>query len=112
MLLSNFEVRDGRMYRRLPIPEHMQIVRGLWEQDTEALFSRVACPVLIVPAIKAETEPERAGWMKGRLDAVETARKALSRAEVVVMEDTIHDIPVQRPKELADAIGRFVMALG
>jgi pimeloyl-ACP methyl ester carboxylesterase len=111
MLLSNFEVRDGRIYRRLPIPDHMKIVRELWEQKTSDLFGQVACPVLIVPAMKDEVDPQRAAWMKGKLDAIERARKALADARVVVMEDTIHDIPVQRPVELATAISEFASEL-
>jgi pimeloyl-ACP methyl ester carboxylesterase len=111
MLLSNFEVRDGRIYRRLPIPDHMKIVRTLWESDTKALFGRIRCPVLIVPAMKDETDPRRSGWMQGKLEAVEAAAAALPDARVVVMEDTIHDIPVQRPRELAQAISDFAAAL-
>ena len=36
MVLSNLEVRDGKVYRRLPIPDHMKIAREIWEQDTSA----------------------------------------------------------------------------
>jgi hypothetical protein len=107
LVLSNFEVRDGRIYRRLPIPEHMKIVRELWEQKTSSRFGAVRCPALIIPAIKREKDPQRAAWLEGKLEAVEKASQMLADARVVVMEDTIHDIPVQRPRELASLICEF-----
>jgi pimeloyl-ACP methyl ester carboxylesterase len=111
MLISNFEVRDGRIYRRLPIPEHMKVVRELWEQETQVLFGRAKCPVLIVPAIKAEADGQRAAWMQGKMEAVEKARVSFANARVVAMEDTIHDVPVQRPKELAAVLCDFAEGL-
>jgi hypothetical protein len=111
ILLSNFELREGRIYRRLPIPDHMKIVRELWELNTQDVFDSIRCPVLIVPAVKVEADPRRSGWLEGKLEAVEKARGALARATVYVMEDTIHDVPVQRPKELAQAISDFAGAL-
>jgi len=111
MLLSNFELREGRIYRRLPIPDHMRIVRALWEQDTAALLGRLKCPVLIVLAMKAEADAQRARWSEGKQAAIHRAREVLPRARVVVMEDTIHDIPVQRPAELAHAIVDFAASL-
>ena len=57
MVLSNLEVRDGKVYRRLPIPDHMKIAREIWEQDTALLWERVRCPVLMVPAIKESSDP-------------------------------------------------------
>jgi pimeloyl-ACP methyl ester carboxylesterase len=111
LILSNLEVRDGRIYRRLPIPEHMKIVRELWELKTQTLFGEVNCPVLIIPAMKTEGDPQRAAWMKGKLEAIEKARESIAQATVVVMEETIHDIPVQRPKELAGVISEFASGL-
>ncbi len=36
------------------------------------------------------------------------AQERAPAAEVVWMEDTIHDVPLQRPEELASAIGGFL----
>ncbi len=107
MVLSNLEVRDGKVYRRLPIPDHMKIAREIWEQDTSLLWERVRCPVLMVPAIKESGDPRSALWTQAKLQGIETAKRKLKSATVVPMEDTIHDVPIQRPKELAQAIIDF-----
>lgn len=111
MILSNLEVREGKVYRRLPIPDHMKIAREIWEQDTALLWDRVRCPVLMVPALKESQDPRSSLWTKAKLQGIETAKRKLKDATVVPMEDTIHDIPVQRPKELAQAIINFASGL-
>jgi pimeloyl-ACP methyl ester carboxylesterase len=107
MILSNLEVREGKVYRRLPIPDHMKIAREIWEQDTALLWDRVRCPVLMVPALKESQDPRSSMWTKAKLQGIETARGKLKDAKVVPMEDTIHDVPIQRPKELSQAIIDF-----
>lgn len=107
MVLSNLDVRDGKVYRRLPIPDHMKIAREIWEQDTSLLWDRVRCPVLMVPALKESDDPRAVLWSRAKLQGIETAKRKLKDATVVPMEDTIHDIPIQRPKELAAAIIDF-----
>lgn len=111
MILSNLEVRDERVYRRLPISDHMKIAREIWEQDTAPLWDRVSCPVLMVPALKESQDPRSSLWIKAKLRGIETAKRKLKDATVVPMEDTIHDIPIQRPKELAQAIIDFASGL-
>lgn len=110
MILSNFRIEDGRIYRRLPIPLHMNIVRAIWDQHASEMWPRIACPVLLVPAISRE-EGQRPGWNERKVTGVEEARARLRNATVVVMKDTIHDVPVQRPGELADAIIEFAQGL-
>jgi pimeloyl-ACP methyl ester carboxylesterase len=107
MVLSNFEVRDQRVYRRLPIPDHMKIAREIWEQKTSDLWKRVRCPVLLVPAVKESNDPRAEIWNKAKAQGIEVARKALRNVAVVPMEDTIHDVPIQRPRQLAQAIIDF-----
>jgi pimeloyl-ACP methyl ester carboxylesterase len=107
MVLSNLEVRDGRVYRRLPIPDHMKIAREIWEQRTSALWSRIRCPVLLVPAMKESSDPRAEIWTQAKLQGIETAKKMVRDVLVVPMEDTIHDVPIQRPNELAQAIIDF-----
>jgi pimeloyl-ACP methyl ester carboxylesterase len=111
IVLSNLDVRDGKVYRRLPIPDHMKIAREIWEQDTSLLWERVRCPVLMVPALKESGDPRSQLWTKVKLQGIETAKRKLKDATVVPMDDTIHDIPVQRPKELAAAIIDFAASL-
>jgi len=111
MILSNLEVRDGKVYRRLPIPDHMKIAREIWDQDTSLLWERVRCPVLMVPAIRESNDPRSSLWTKAKLQGIETAKRMLRDARVVPMEDTIHDVPIQRPTELAQAIIAFAAGI-
>jgi pimeloyl-ACP methyl ester carboxylesterase len=110
-LLGNFEVTEGGTIRpHLSRANHMQVVRALWDQRPSQLYERVRCPVLFVLA-------ERAGSGRTR-DFMEMKRQAMARAEasladcrVLWMQDTIHDIPLHRPSELAQEIGVFAAAL-
>jgi hypothetical protein len=59
--------------------------------------------VLLAPAVRAD-DPRGAEFTTQRRAAVLAAQRALPDATVVWFEDTIHDIPLQRPSELAAAI--------
>src|SRR5438876_913056 len=41
---------EGRVARRLKIPNHLGILRSLWEQRPGELLPRVRCPMLLLPA--------------------------------------------------------------
>jgi pimeloyl-ACP methyl ester carboxylesterase len=79
----------------------MQVVDALYDQRPSALYPLVGCPVLLCPA--AEDELAAA-----KQDAVARALRLLPDAGAIWFEDTMHDIPLQRPAELADVLARFV----
>ena len=112
IVLANLEITQDQSIRpRLSRANHMKILRAMWEQRPSALWDRLACPVLMVPAARDDTDPRNDVWMKGKMSAIELARQKLSRSEVVWMTDTIHDVPLQRPKELAAVITEFAAGL-
>jgi pimeloyl-ACP methyl ester carboxylesterase len=92
---------DGVARARFRFDNHMQVVDALWGQRPSALYPLVSCPVLLCPA--AEDELAAA-----KQDAVERALRLLPDARAVWFEDTMHDIPLQRPAELAAELARFV----
>src|SRR5207244_2035455 len=49
---------EGRIRRRFAIPNHMQVVRALWEQRPADLLPSVACPVLVLPARQSSEQAE------------------------------------------------------
>ena len=51
---------EGRLYRRLTIPNHLRILRSLWEQRPAELLPRLECPLLVLPARQASDAPEMA----------------------------------------------------
>ena len=95
---------DGRISRRFRIPNHMKIVRALWEQRPTELLPRVQCPVLILPARQSSDGPD---FLAAKSQAVDRAVALQPRARVRWFEETIHDVPLQRPDELAQELLGF-----
>jgi pimeloyl-ACP methyl ester carboxylesterase len=110
-LLANFEITEaGTIRPRMRRENHMQIVRALWEQRVSKLCPRVTVPVLFVAAQRDGGE-ETARWMELKREGVRRAAALINQCEVQWFPNTIHDIPLQRPQELANAIDAFVAGL-
>jgi len=95
---------EGRVYRRLRIPNHLRIVRALWEQRPAELLPQLDCPLLVLPARQASDLPE---FLESKRVNVERVLQLQPRARVRWFEDTIHDVPLQRPDELATELLEF-----
>jgi pimeloyl-ACP methyl ester carboxylesterase len=95
---------DGRVSRRFRIPNHMQVVRALWEQRPAELLPRLNCPVLILPARQSSDLSE---GRSTKIASVERALELQPQARLRWFEDTVHDVPLQRPEELADELRAF-----
>jgi pimeloyl-ACP methyl ester carboxylesterase len=109
MVLSNLEVRDGKIYRRLTIPDHMKIARAIYDLPVTDLVVSLRVPAL---AISCERDPGPAEreWQEYRREGIDRLKKAAPHVDVVVMEDTIHDVPIQRPADLAELIHGFAVS--
>jgi len=99
---------DGRVSRRFRIPNHMQVVRALWEQRPAELLPRLSCPVLILPARQSADNGE---WLSNKAASVQRALELQPSARVRWFEDTVHDVPLQRPEELARELETFVQSV-
>ncbi len=95
---------DGRIARRFRIPNHMQVVRALWEQRPADLLPRLTCPVLVLPARQAT---DTGDWLAHKAANVQRALELQPAARVRWFEDTVHDVPLQRPEELATELRTF-----
>jgi pimeloyl-ACP methyl ester carboxylesterase len=99
-LRAGVQVDDrGVATARFHFDNHMQVVDALFDQSPAELYQRVTCPVLLCPA-----GDELAG---AKLAGVERALRALPAARAVWFEDSVHDIPLQRPDRLAAELARF-----
>ncbi|HSP54754.1 MAG TPA: alpha/beta hydrolase [Dehalococcoidia bacterium] len=107
MLLSNFLVHDGKVYRRLTMENHMKVVRAIYNQKPTDLYPRIQAPVLLVPAEREPDNDQERAWQAARETGLEAAQRLLPEARLVVMKDTPHDVPVFRPEHLARAIIKF-----
>jgi pimeloyl-ACP methyl ester carboxylesterase len=113
IVLANFVVgEDDALRRRLPIPLHMRIARAIYEQKTSELFVRLHCPALLCPAIPPPPRDERGEqFLALKREGVARAEQANPLVRALWFEDTVHDIPLHRPAELAEAILEFGTAL-
>jgi hypothetical protein len=108
-LMGNFYVTEaGTIRPHLAREHHMQVVRALWDQRPSELYGEVRCPVLFALA-ERDGEGRLREWNEMKRAAVARARERLADCDVLWFKDTIHDIPLHRPRELADAIEGFVL---
>lgn len=106
-ILANVEIdKEDRIHPRLPHAYHEQILRSMWEQRVEEQFERVGCPTLILPVRWKEKDDPAHLALKERGAA--QAEEKIADVEVFWLEDTIHDVPLQRPHLLAEQIQRFL----
>lgn len=116
MLLNIVELRaDDTVAPRLSRANHMQILRSMWDTDHYELASQVRCPALLISAEPASLEnvgDERTReWLLRKRDGAAQLQAALANSphvEFKIFAETIHDIPLQRPKELAKTIVEFL----
>jgi pimeloyl-ACP methyl ester carboxylesterase len=110
-LMGNFEITEaGTIRPNLRRENHMQVVRALWEQRPSELCAHVRCPVLFIGA-EREGSARTREWLEMKRESITRMAKLLPRCEVRWFENTIHDIPLHRPAELAQAIEEFTQTL-
>jgi pimeloyl-ACP methyl ester carboxylesterase len=95
--VANFRVtNDGRLVRRLPIAEHLMILRSMWDEPPAPDFPKIAVPTLLLPAVP--TDHERTA-RQARL--VAQAAAAMPDALVKEYAGADHDLHAQQPARLA-----------
>ena len=110
IILHNFEIRpDQTISPHLSFEHHMKILRALWEQRPPALYGKVVCPVLVLPAQTEPTNADERAFRDTKRLAVAAAQQGLSVSETVWFNETVHDVPLQRPRKLAETITRFLL---
>lgn len=108
-LLANYEIDENETVApRLEHARHIQILQHIWEFNSRAHYPRVRCPVLMVPTRPKEPLDGFARLRNEyRLRGIEQAQAVIRDLRVHWMKDTIHDVPFQRPRELALLIDQF-----
>lgn len=107
IILANFSVSEEETIApNLSLDHHLAILHSLWQMDTWEALGRIHCPVLAVLA--QPSRPADDEWYRRKIRGSEKAQKINTKLEVLWMENTIHDIPLQRPVELAGTIQAFV----
>lgn len=99
---------NGQLRRRLTPERHLRILRSLWEQDVHAELRHLRCPALLLLSRMPQAPDPR--WLRHKELAAERVGR-LSHIRVRWLDDTVHDVPLQRPLELAQAILDFAKGL-
>jgi pimeloyl-ACP methyl ester carboxylesterase len=105
ILGGNFEddgTGAGTIRPRLSLEHHMQIAHHLFDANGFELMAKVQAPMLFIPAGSASAEDSP------KVRSIARAQHAVGDRARFVWIDGVHDLPVQRPKEVAAAITEFV----
>jgi pimeloyl-ACP methyl ester carboxylesterase len=104
-LRNGVEVDDRGVARsRFRFENHLQVIEAMYDHWPPDLYPLVDCPVLLCPAGDPADPGPIAAAKRG---AVARALELFPSASVTWFEDTMHDIPLQRPAELAAELARF-----
>ena len=110
VILANFEVLDdGTLRAKLSRANHLRIIEALWDHNPRELYERVPCPVLMMPARQREN-PDAYERTLARSESIAAAERLLPNSKTVWLEDSIHDVPVQRPEVVAATIRDHIMS--
>ena len=104
LALSIFDLsQPADVHARLSRANNMLIARSLWAFMPGDYFARVQCPALVVVAV-----PEGGEIMPLVQRRLDQAQAELPHGRLVVMRDTVHDIPWHRPRELSALLREFL----
>ncbi len=108
IILANFEtLDDGTLRSKLSRDNHLRIIEALWDHHPRDLYPSVSCPVLMMPARQREN-PDAYERTLARSESITAAERLLPRSKTVWLEDSIHDVPVQRPGLVAETIREHI----
>lgn len=111
IVLANFRIdEEESIHPHLTRENHFKILRSLWEQKPSEMWARLRCPALLISCERDSGDPRSRMWAEHKSKAFALARERLPQVRVLRMQDTIHDVPLQRPRELAEAIREFLEA--
>ena len=104
--LANFEILpDDTVRPWLRRDHHMRLLRSLYDFRTYEAFLDVRCPMLVISARPpAPRRLEEEAHLKLKELGLERARESIADLTAVWMDETIHDVPLQRPQDLAQAV--------
>jgi pimeloyl-ACP methyl ester carboxylesterase len=97
---------DGRIRRRLSVPNHLKILRAMWQQRPRELLRSIRVPALVLAARERPVPPDHLEHERARRLAAAEVRRIGPPVEFEWI-DGIHDVPVQRPAAVARRIEWF-----
>jgi pimeloyl-ACP methyl ester carboxylesterase len=95
---------DGTVAPRLDFENHLQVIGAMWDQPTFDLYKQVRCPITLIVADQEPANEAMKTFISIRKQGLARIQELRPDARIVIMPNTIHDIPLQRPEELAAEI--------
>ncbi len=95
---------DDTVAPRLDYENHLQIIGAMWDQPTFDLYRKVRCPVALIVADQEPMSEAMKDFTNMRKQGIAHIQELRPDVRVVVMQNTMHDIPLQRPQELTELI--------
>ncbi|HEY70869.1 MAG TPA: alpha/beta hydrolase [Anaerolineae bacterium] len=108
-ILANYEITEDKTLKaHLPSERYTQAIESLWKFQTYACFDQLRCPVLMLPVtpINPPNFEERI-HLELKKDAIQRARATIQDLHVSWLEDTVHDVLLHKPHEIAQEIIAF-----
>ena len=106
-VLANFRVlEDGTIQSNLRRDNHLRIIDALWDHKPSQLYPTLQCPVLMLPA--RQSTPDAMDRRFRREESIGKAALLLPASKTVWLENSIHDVPLQRPELVAGAIREHI----
>ena len=108
MMSTLFQVMDDRTVRsRFSRENHMAVIDAFWEHRPSALYARIGCPVLLMPTTRSGNGSSE-DLHSGVNEALTLAGQLIPVSKTVWLEDSVHDVPLQRPELVAEVIDKHV----
>ena len=95
---------DDTVAPRLDYENHLQIISAMWDQPTFDLYRKVHCPITLIVADQEPMNEAMKEFVNMRKQGIAHIQEVRSDVRIVIMQNTMHDIPLQRPEELAEII--------
>ena len=107
IIIANFTIKqDDTITARLSLENHLKIIKALWDHHPMELLPTIDCPVLLMPARSSqELNPSPDLAQISRKEAtILAAEKVLKTHHTTWLEDSIHDVPLQKPELVASVL--------
>ena len=89
IMLSIFEVLpDSTLRARFPRRSHLQVIDALWDHKPSTMYSRITCPVLLMPT-RGRGDHSGKEWRSRKEKSISVAERLLPTSRAVWLEDSV-----------------------
>ena len=100
--ISKFDTNpDGTVIAKFSRSSHLNVIKELWTHNPREFLTQVQCPTLNLPARMDQNTNDR---FQRRNELIEFAESHIDSFTTIWLENSIHDVPLQRPLLVADHI--------